>query len=106
MGFIGDQMTMNKEAIITFKVDSSLTEAMRGVANRSEFIRNAVLAALENTCPLCKGRGVLTEHQKEHWRAFESDHSIQECRVCHETHLVCSEKRFHRSSGLKGVHKR
>ena len=98
-------MNKNKEAIITFKVDASLTKAMRGVVNRSEFIRNAVLAALDNTCPLCKGRGVLTEHQKEHWIALAKDHSIQECRICHETHLVCAGKRHVRSGSLKGLHK-
>jgi len=48
-----------KQEIVTFKVDEPLREAMRGIPNRSEFIRSAILAALENVCPLCKGTGCL-----------------------------------------------
>ena len=40
-----------KEAIITFKVDAALAKAMKGVGNRSEFIRSAVLAALDSSLP-------------------------------------------------------
>jgi len=82
-------MSKLKHEIITFKADASLLKAMRGVANRSEFIRSAVLAALENVCPLCKGSGILSPDQREHWEAFSADHSVEECRDCHELHLVC-----------------
>jgi len=81
--------TLNKPSIITFKADSSLLDAMAGIENRSEFIRTAVLAALENICPLCKGRGILTANQKNHWEKFARDHAITECDDCHEFHLVC-----------------
>ena len=88
-----------KPEIITFKADSSLLDAMRGISNRSEFIRNAVLAALESVCPLCKGTGILTPNQRTHWNSFASDHGLRECADCHELHLVCPEKpepRVHR----------
>lgn len=75
--------------IVTFKADESLLRAMRGVQNRSEFIRNAVLAALENTCPLCMGRGLLTPDQRRHWDAFARSHERRECDDCHALHLVC-----------------
>ena len=52
-------MSNSKDEIITFKVDHDLSEALRGIENRSRFIRNALLAALDSTCPLCKGLGVL-----------------------------------------------
>lgn len=78
--------------MITFKVDESFLEAMKGVDNRSEFIRSAILSALDNQCPLCKGTGVLSPQQKEHWNAFERDHSIQECDKCHEIKLVCANR--------------
>ena len=45
-------------SIVTFKADESLLEALRGIENRSEFIRTALLAALENICPVCKGRRI------------------------------------------------
>jgi hypothetical protein len=86
----------SKQEIITFKVDAALAEAMRGMPNRSEFLRSAVLAALQNICPLCKGTGILSPHQMAHWSAFAKTHSIEECEKCHEFHLVCaSEKPEH-----------
>ena len=75
--------------IITFKADPSLAAALGVVRNRSEFIRNALLAALENTCPLCHGKGMLTANQKEHLSAFLANHGVEECGDCHEAHLVC-----------------
>ena len=76
--------------VVTFKVTASLVEAMKRIPNRSAFIRRAILSALENTCPLCQGLGVLTPRQKEHWQAFSADHSVEECRECRELHLVCA----------------
>lgn len=78
-----------KQEIITFKVDAKLAEEMRGIHNRSEFIRNAILAALENVCPLCGGTGILTPDQKQHWENFSENHTIEECSDCHAVHLVC-----------------
>lgn len=83
-------MARNKPEIITFKVEESLLEALKGLRNRSEFIRSAVLAALDNLCPLCKGTGMLTLDQKKHWRAFAANHLVEECDQCHELHLVCA----------------
>lgn len=76
--------------IVTFKADRALLDALQGLANRSEFIRSALLAALENVCPMCKGRGILTPNQKRHWAAFTADHNLAECDDCHEFHLVCA----------------
>ncbi len=78
-----------KPRIVTFKADASLLAALEGIENRSEFIRSAVLAALENICPLCRGRGILTPNQKRHWVSFATDHNIEECNRCHEVRLVC-----------------
>jgi len=78
-----------KGEIITFKVDESLAGAMLGIANRSEFIRAAILHALENVCPLCKGTGILTPDQRRHWDSFAVNHSVEECGDCHALRLVC-----------------
>lgn len=79
------------ESVITFKADASLMEALRSIPNRSEFIRAAILAALDNHCPLCGGTGVLTPHQKTHWEVFAQHHPLRECSDCHEVHLVCEQ---------------
>jgi metal-responsive CopG/Arc/MetJ family transcriptional regulator len=81
-----------KEEVITFKVDESLAEAMEGIRNRSEFIRRAILAALDSTCPLCQGTGILTPSQQQHWREFSEHHHVEQCETCNETHIVCDIK--------------
>ncbi len=81
-----------KDEIITFKADRSLLEAMKGIPNRSAFIRAAILAALDSVCPVCQGTGVLTPEQRKHWVAFAADHRITECDDCHELHVVCTNR--------------
>ena len=86
-------MDKTKHEIITFKADSSLLEAMKGISNRSEFIRNAILSSLDSACPLCKGTGILKPYQKSHLDNFLNDHSLEECEECNELHLICSNRR-------------
>ncbi len=88
-----------KQDIITFKVDERLREAMEHIPNRSEFIRAAILAALDSICPLCKGTGILTPDQREHWQQFSRNHVLQECADCHAVHLVCEVAEGRSSSG-------
>jgi len=68
-----------KQEIVTFKVDGSLWKAMQGITNRSEFIRSAILTALDGVCPLCKGTGALTPDQRRHWEAFAKNHALKQC---------------------------
>lgn len=82
--------TVKSKEVITFKADTALANAMRGIPNRSEFIRNAILAAMENVCPLCLGTGILTADQRQHWESFAESHSVEECRTCHGMHIVCA----------------
>jgi len=81
-----------RQEVITFKVEESLLALMRGITNRSEFIRTALLAALDSVCPLCKGSGILTPKRKEHWDEFSKDHGVKECRDCHELTIVCKNE--------------
>jgi len=80
---------MGKQDVITFKVGKSLADSLRAIENRSQFIRDAVQAALENTCPLCRGSGIMTPEQRTHWQAFTRCHSIRQCVRCRAYHLVC-----------------
>ncbi len=79
-----------KREVITFKVDQALREALEAVPNRSEFIRSAILAALESVCPVCSGTGILSPNQKEHWANFIKNHALEKCGECKELHLVCA----------------
>jgi NAD-dependent dihydropyrimidine dehydrogenase PreA subunit len=89
---LGPELKKQKQEIITFKVPESLRVAMKGIPNRSEFIRHAVMTALDSVCPLCRGTGVLLPHQKNHWDHFAVDHRLEECDSCHAMHLVCAHK--------------
>lgn len=82
-------MKKEKLDIITFKVPESLREAMKGIPNRSEFIRAAVVAALDSICPLCKGTGVIMPNQRPHWDLFVAEHHFEECETCNAVHVVC-----------------
>jgi hypothetical protein len=79
----------DKQQIITFKADAALVEAMDGITNRSEFIRSAILAALDGVCPMCKGTGVLSPNQRRHWHEFSRTHTVEACGHCDELRFVC-----------------
>ena len=79
-----------KRQIVTFKAEEALIEAMEDIPNRSEFIRSAILAALDGVCPLCHGTGVLTPHQQQHWLEFSRTHFVERCAECDEGKLVCA----------------
>lgn len=83
-------MGKSKQEVISFKADESLLNAMQGIPNRSEFIRAAILAALDGVCPLCRGTGILSPAQQQHWQRFAQDHAVAECEQCHALHLVCA----------------
>jgi hypothetical protein len=85
-----------KEEVITFKSDKTLLKALEKIPNRSEFIRHAILSALNNTCPLCSGTGILNPHQQEHWQRFLETHSLEQCEKCESFHLACNAEENHK----------
>ncbi|MBN2566159.1 MAG: CopG family transcriptional regulator [Candidatus Eisenbacteria bacterium] len=85
-------MSSNRKEVVSFKADGALLEALQGVRNRSAFIRDAILAALDSTCPLCSGSGTLTPNQMKHWQELAADHSIERCEHCSEIRIVCSNR--------------
>jgi hypothetical protein len=82
---------LSKPEVISFKADEALLQAMAGIPNRSEFIRSAILTALEGACPLCRGTGILTPAQQRHWQSFSERHTVRQCHECQALHLVCAE---------------
>ncbi len=83
-----------KEHIFTFKTDEHLADLLEKIPNKSQFIRKALQAALEQDCPLCQGSGILTGEQREHWQHFLTLHSLEKCEQCNATHLVCSHSQL------------
>lgn len=85
-------MSASQQAVVSFKADRDLVALLKQVRNRSEFIRNAVLAALGDACPLCNGTGILQPRQRHDWEQFSSSHPLAECRRCHAPVFTCDGK--------------
>lgn len=77
--------------VITFKVDKDIVKRLKGVKNRSDFIRMAIFNALENACPVCKGSGILSGERKKHWDEFTARHHTQECKKCNGLVVTCKK---------------
>lgn len=52
-------MTVEKEVVVSFRVDAHLAELLRHLPDKSSFIRDAILRRFYDLCPLCHGRRVL-----------------------------------------------
>jgi hypothetical protein len=74
------------------KVNEDMLNVIKLIPNRSEFIRAAIMTALDNVCPLCNGTGLLTPKQKEHWEDFLRDHAVKRCDDCDELYIECTGK--------------
>ncbi len=79
-----------QDRIFTFKTDEQLARQLDRIANKSEFIRKAILTALEHDCPLCQGTGLLTPEQRKHWDHFLTQHTLEKCDECNAVHYVCN----------------
>lgn len=84
-------MSSSGQSTITFKVEEQLAQSLRGIPNRSAFIRNAILSALGNLCPLCQGSGVLDPGHRQHWEKIRATHPIEQCGECGTTGIVCKQ---------------
>ena len=90
-------MKKTKDKIFTFKADSEMSELLEDMPNRSAFIREAIVSALEVRCPLCQGNGILTQEQRRHWERFLEHHQLEQCQTCHALHITCGAQK-------KGLH--
>ncbi len=85
-------MAKDKPGMVSFKADQELLSLLSGIENRSEFIRAALLAALNNACPLCNGSGLIQPRQRHVWEEFAASHPVAECGRCHERVFTCAGK--------------
>ena len=84
-------MSVSKQETITFKVDGELARLLSLMPNRSEFIRGAILNALDNSCPLCQGTGFISPQQKKHWDEFMAHHHMEKCKECNAVQIICDK---------------
>lgn len=75
--------------VVTFKADEAISQALERIPNKSEFIRAAIMAALDETCPFCNGTGKLNPHQRKHWGSFLKEHKLEHCKECNGVKITC-----------------
>jgi hypothetical protein len=75
-----------KSKIVAFKVEEELAEFLNHLANKSDFIRKAILAQFGMTCPLCAGSGVVPRGVHDHYRPLIAKYNQRPCDKC-KTHV-------------------
>lgn len=72
----------DKGVIVSFRVDRHLADVLRKVPDKSSFIRDVILRSFYETCPVCRGRGVLpAELSRWATRQLKSAKAV-ECTCC------------------------
>lgn len=71
-----------KKQIVAFKVEDELARFLDSLPNKSEFIRRAILAQFNMTCPLCAGSGVVEAGIHEHFRSVIEANLSRPCENC------------------------
>jgi len=76
-------MARDKGVIVSFRVDKHLADVLNRVPDKSAFIRDVILRSFYETCPICRGRGVLpVEVSKWAAKSLKQDQAV-ECHCCH-----------------------
>jgi hypothetical protein len=71
-----------KSQLVAFKVEPELAEFLNKLANKSAFIRKAIVAQLGMACPLCNGTGVVPKGIHDHYAPLLSRFSHRKCDGC------------------------
>lgn len=76
-------MAQEKGVIVSFRVDKHLADVLKRVPDKSAFIRDVILRSFYDSCPICRGRGVLpAEVAKWASKSMKQDQAV-ECHCCH-----------------------
>src|SRR5262245_53579410 len=77
-----------KTKVVAFKVESELAELLDKIPNKSAFSRKAIASQLGVSCPLCRGRGVVSRGVHDHYAPLLAQNSSRSCEGCgHELSL-------------------
>ena len=76
-------MAKEKGVIVSFRVDKHMADVLKKVPDKSTFIRDVILRSFYDTCPVCRGRGVLPR-ELSRWAAKQlKSEKAMECACCH-----------------------
>ncbi len=75
-------MSKDKGVIVSFRVDRHLADVLNNVPDKSAFIRDVILRSFYETCPVCRGRGVLPEEISQWAEKHLKTGKLVECHCC------------------------
>jgi hypothetical protein len=72
----------DKGVIVSFRVDRHLADVLNSIPDKSSFIRDVILRSFYESCPVCRGRGVLPA-EISRWAAGQlKAGKATECHCC------------------------
>ena len=72
----------DKDVVVSFRVDSHLANVLNSIPDKSSFIRDIILRSFYETCPVCRGRGVVPE-ELSNWATGQlKEEKAVECHCC------------------------
>lgn len=95
-------MAKDKGVVVSFRVDRHLANVLKKVPDKSSFIRDVILRSFYETCPMCRGRGVLPlELAKWATRMLKAEKAV-DCGCCNYTYPPAALPRGKNSKGGEG----
>ena len=77
-----------KTEVVAFKVEEELADFLNKLPNKSEFIRKAIAAQMNMSCPMCGGAGQVTRWTHDHYAQLLDRLHRQNCDACgHDTRI-------------------
>jgi len=73
---------VQKDKVLAFKVEQPLFDLLNKLPNKSEFIRRAIVAQLGMSCPLCNGKGIVSQGIHQHFKPVLESHRSRNCQRC------------------------
>jgi hypothetical protein len=94
-------MPKDKGVVVSFRVDRHLADVLRKVPDKSSFIRDVILRSFYDTCPVCRGRGVVPK-ELSRWAAGKlKDDGALECNCCYYGYPATTRGPKSQASSLK-----
>jgi len=77
-----------KSRTVAVKVEAELADFLARLPNKSEFIRQAILAQFGTACPLCSGTGQVASALGAHYAPILEKHRERACLNCHRAEPI------------------
>ena len=99
-------MQKDKGVVVSFRVDRHLADVLKKVPDKSSFIRDVILRSFYDTCPVCRGRGVVPKELAK-WAAgrLKESHAWQ-CHCCLYNYPAATRALKSQASGPKSPQRR